>query len=228
MPKPPNPMHDVHCPHTGAIGRGMCQACAREGTSITPRVMQCSQIPRFGAVRVPAMTPKLCIAGGMARSGLLSMCRRCSGWSSSLDRAPLMTLLLSCESVMVIVVPRFRSSPTHAMEALHHEHCCTLGGEGWGRMDPYCFWSTCPATMERHEGQKKTAAWWTFVQEHSSKARASVKEREGKGSKWRLANRCRKLQNTTTNPGNTSPPPPSHVPANKLLAWAGGGTHKTS
>ena len=52
-----------------------------------------------------------------------------------LDRAPLLTLLLSHESVIhvVEVVLSLHSSPTHVMEALRHEHCCILvEGKGKG------------------------------------------------------------------------------------------------
>ena len=43
----------------------------------------------------------------------------------------------------------------------------------------------------------------------------SFKEREGKGSKWRSANRRRQLQTRTTNPrrhANPNPPPPPLLP----------------
>ena len=65
---------------------------------------------------------------------------------------------------VVTIMLSLRSSPTRAMEALHHEHCCFLvevKGKPYGSL---MFWSTQPATMEKRKRQTKTAADRTFIQ----------------------------------------------------------------
>ena len=59
------------------------------------------------------------------------------------------------------------------------------------------FWSTQPATMEKQKRRTKQQL-----------GGPSFKEREGKGSDWRSANRCRQLQTQKKNPRQHANPPP--------------------
>ena len=115
-----------------------------------------------------------------------------------MDRAPPLTLLLSCEHVVVTVVLRLRSSPTHAMEALRHEHERDLV-----EVKGIAVWDlNVLVDATRHHGETETA------DQKQRLGGPSLKEREGKGSEWRSASGRRQLQTRTQDHGFLPTPPP--------------------